>query len=537
MSHAMARWWYEIPRGEAGEIWCYTDRISYAAGDEVVFYVHTTARRYSVTILRDGAEQEVVLQRSGLRGREQQTRDDCYERGCGWVESFRLSVPAEWRSGGYLAFLTVEDEARAARYEHWFAVRPARAEPQAVLLVAATSTWIAYNAWGGANHYEGIHGADRGSMSPRLSTERPWGRGLAWLPPGAPRHPYETDLPIGGAVRYGAKEAAYATGLPKYTASAGWAMFEHHFVKWAETRGHQVDVVTQHDLHFTPEVLRGYRCVAIVGHDEYWSWEMRDHIDAYVEDGGSVARFGGNFLWQVRLEEEGRQQVCFKYADKHHDPAFAEGARRHLTTSCWDDPVTGRPGARSLGVTASRGGYVRCYGAAVRASGGYTVYRPEHWVFEGCDLYFGDLLGARARVVAHEVDGLAYTMRAGRPYATGDDGIDPDRVEILAMSPATFSEEDHGNAGSVLFIGDEDARFIAEVLEGEATPEAVGRIRYGAGMLVAYSRGSGGVVNAGSVEWVNGLRLREPFVEQCTDTVLRQLLDGGWPQPATGRPR
>jgi hypothetical protein len=62
-------------------------------------------------------------------------------------------------------------------------------------------------------------------------------------------------------------------------------------------------------LHFNPEILHGYDCVVRVGHDEYWTWEMRDAIDEYVERGGRVARFAGNFMWQTRFEPGGKRQV------------------------------------------------------------------------------------------------------------------------------------------------------------------------------------------------------------------------------------
>jgi hypothetical protein len=43
------------------------------------------------------------------------------------------------------------------------------------------------------------------------------------------------------------------------------------------------------------------------------------------------------------------------------------------------------------------------------------------------------------------------------------------------------------------------------------------------GGLHAIQRGAGEVFHAGSSEWVNGLRLREPFTETITRTVVRRL--------------
>ncbi|WP_369679253.1 N,N-dimethylformamidase beta subunit family domain-containing protein [Pseudomonas costantinii] len=39
-------------------------------------------------------------------------------------------------------------------------------------------------------------------------------------------------------------------------------------------------------MHHDPHALEGYACAAFAGHDEYWTREMRDHVDAFVEEGG-----------------------------------------------------------------------------------------------------------------------------------------------------------------------------------------------------------------------------------------------------------
>jgi hypothetical protein len=525
MRKAIEKWWFDFPSGTEAEIWCYTDRFSYAPGEDVSFHVHTTAARYSIAIYRDGAELREMHRSAGLSGTVQTTPEDCSETGCDWPVSFTLQVPDDWPSGGYVAYLTGTLDDRTVRHEHWFAVRAAQPDPSALLLVAATSTWIAYNAWGGSSYYEGVHGRERNLPSPRLSTQRPWGKGLAWLPQGAPRETHDSRIPLGWVPRYPGEEWAYGAGFPKYTQSAGWAMYESHFVRWAERQGYGVHVITQHDLHERPSIVYGYRCVVLVGHDEYWSWEMRDALDGFVEAGGRVARFAANFHWQVRLEHEGRVQVCYKHAARREDPVRNDRARRHTLTSCWDDPLIGRPGASTMGATASRGMFAKCGAAAPRGSGGYTVYRQNHWAFEGCDLYYGDVLGAEANVFGYEVDGLAYTMRDGLPYASGEDGVSPNAVDILAMNPATVVEEHHGNDGTALFVGDVEAAFLAEILHGESSPETIDRVSRGNGAMVVYRHGLGEVFNASSIEWVNGLRLREPFVERATNNVLNRFLE------------
>jgi hypothetical protein len=501
------------------EIWCYSNRLSYAPGETLRLHISTTAVRYDLTIVRDGARPQVVHRAEGLSGRFYPAPADCSVAGCGWPVEFELAIPPDWRSGGYLveAVARGQDGAAFAQH-HLFLVRAAAGEEAPLLLVAATGTWTAYNDWGGSNHYEGITGPEGKLYSPVLSLDRPLSRGFVCLPPGAPRVPPREALPPGAPPRYPHMEWAYANGFSKKYASAGWASYERPFVCWLEEQGYRVDLASLTDLHFNPNLLNAYKCVLFVGHDEYWSWDMRDAVDAYLEGGGRVARFAGNFLWQIRLEDEGRTQVCYKYRARAEDP-FYGGPEAHLTTNCWEAPEVGRPGALTFGLNATRGMYSNWGGMTPRGAGGFTVYRPGHWAFAGSDLYYGDVFGAVSRIFGYEVDGLDHVVKDGLPFATEDSGA-PEGLEILALGLATNVEEDHGNPDHMPFVADDDARFIAETLHGEASPEALDKVARGNGMMVSFPKGKGEVFHAGTCEWVAGLIDRDPFVERITRNVL-----------------
>ncbi len=46
-------------------------------------------------------------------------------------------------------------------------------------------------------------------------------------------------------------------------------------------------------------------CYLSVGHDEYWSWGMRDALDAFTDAGGNAAILSGNTcFWQVRFDDD-----------------------------------------------------------------------------------------------------------------------------------------------------------------------------------------------------------------------------------------
>src|SRR6266851_3895606 len=50
----------------ACEVWCYTDRLSYALGDQAHFHFSATAETFSLRIVRDGPPPETVFRRDGL---------------------------------------------------------------------------------------------------------------------------------------------------------------------------------------------------------------------------------------------------------------------------------------------------------------------------------------------------------------------------------------------------------------------------------------------------------------------------------------
>jgi hypothetical protein len=75
------------------------------------------------------------------------------------------------------------------------------------------------------------------------------------------------------------------------------------FIRWLERRCFAVDYCTDLDIHKNfGNFLETYRLLLSVGHDEYWSEQMRRNVEAFVENGGNVAfsaaiPAGGGFTW------------------------------------------------------------------------------------------------------------------------------------------------------------------------------------------------------------------------------------------------
>lgn len=513
----------EFPSGDKSrtEIYGYCDQLSYVAGDTVHLKVHTTAPAFDVEVICDGAAARTVLTRSGVTGCLQSTPETAYEHGCGWEDSLTFPVQQDWPSGFYLIRLTaVGADGMRLSADAAFVVRPHPGVPAGqLLMILTTGTYVAYNDWGGANAYRRVvSGKSVDLPAPRLSLDRPWARGFLSLPPDAPRHTDVPDLPPHSPPRYPFFEWALTHGYSRHYSDAGWAYYERPFWNWAQSAGYRLDMITQHDLHEHRELLARYRAIVVVGHDEYWTWEMRDAVDDFVSRGGRLARFGGNFIWQVRLEEAGRVQVCYKYAAL--DPVFGTD-RESRTTTYWDARCVGRPGAATMGLSGLGGIYARFGATTPRASGGYTVYRPDHWVFAGTDLYYGDVFGAApARIASFEVDGVDYTFRDGLPYPTHRDGAPAD-LEILAMVPAARGELPR-HEGLLNGPLSEAALLLDNVPCMYDLP--AGSIERGAGMVAVFRNGKGMVFNGGCAEWVSGLMHRDYFVERVTRNVLDRFL-------------
>ena len=52
-----------------------------------------------------------------------------------------------------------------------------------------------------------------------------------------------------------------------------------------------------------PELLDLHKGWLSIGHDEYWTWQMRAHVEGARDRGVNLAFFSGNVCyWQIRLE-------------------------------------------------------------------------------------------------------------------------------------------------------------------------------------------------------------------------------------------
>jgi len=484
------------------EAYCWP--LSVASGDATLLRISTDAGAVDVRVARDGAEPEVVFHAEALRADLHDTPHDASASGCGWPVALEIPIGTGWRSGYYAVTVTAGDE----RADACLVVRPRADDPAPLLLVLATTTWNAYNDWGGPSLY---------TDGTRVSFERPFAKGFLVKPEPIGRMMQTT--PDREAMGY--RNWARLLGLSDWSGGAGWWNWERPFLHWAEANGYRVDVAISQDLELHPEILEGHRLTLHVGHDEYWSWGMRDTLDAFVAGGGNAAIFSGNTsYWQIRFEDDGAAMTGYKYRADPEDPVLGTTGERFLT-GAWSDRRTTRPETRTIGLTFSRGGYSR-YGLGVpRASGGYTVWRPEHWAFDGTDLRYGDTFGQRDAIVAYEVDGCAFTLADGVPVPTHEDGA-PEDLEILATAPARLWSQHEQPSRYAHEPG--ELEHVATAIFGDASPDNVARIANNHAVMATFTVPGGGTVfNAGVIDWAFGLKHADPDVQRITKNVLDRL--------------
>ena len=350
-------------------VWC--DVQGYALphavrrGEPVGLCVSSRTPQFGVRVLRDGAREEVVLERKVGGAKYYESEEDSAARGCGWPVSVEVQT-GDLRPGFYLVELFPDGGENARnRWGHaFFVVKPRKADQSAILLKLATNTYNAYNHWGGPSLYD---------MGACVAYDRPLLRGMlrrygeaAGLRAGAaPDAGHTCDPNMREYYRY-----IVANGFSVRVPLAGWFNWERQFFRWAEEKGYGLDVCLDNDVS-EPAELEGYRLVLSVGHDEYWTMDARDTLLGWVESGGNFAVFSGNTAyWHVRIED-GRM-VCHKYGAEDTDP-FAGTDRQHLLTGPFAHRWLGKPENALIGAGSTGGLYARFGGGAPRGSGAFHV--------------------------------------------------------------------------------------------------------------------------------------------------------------------
>ena len=180
-----------------------------------------------------------------------------------------------------------------------------------------------------------------------------------------------------------------------------------HVLDWLSAFGEPFDVITDEDLHHEGlELLEPYRVILTGTHPEYWSEQMLDATEAFLDGGGRFMYLGGNGMYWVTSVHPERPHVL-------------EIRRTYAGTRAWQSA----PGECHQACTGEPGGLWRFRGKAPQrlflvgmAAHGYDVALPYErlpashdpqvaWIFDGVEgERFGDAGAIMGGAAGFEID-------------------------------------------------------------------------------------------------------------------------------------
>jgi len=340
-AHQGTRSW-QIPNGEAAstQIRAYANATSVSPGQSLTFYVSTQQEGtlYAIDIYRlgwyGGLGARLMAYQLNQIGHAQGYYDPSIRQlvGCqscridtqtgrveaNWQPSYTFTVPSDWTTGVYLAKFT---DANNMQTYTPFDVRGNA--HSTYVAVTSDTTYEAYNNWGGYSLYafNSLHTKSLG-MGVKVSFDRPYEQGVG----------------------------------------SGYVLqFEADSIHWLERQGYDLSYISSVDLHEDSAQLVQHRAYLSLGHDEYWSKEMRNGVEYARDQGVGLAFLGANAAyWQIRFEPDSagipdRTIVCYKVETQYHDlardPLYGKDNTR--VTTQWRDPVLNRPENALVGIMFS----------------------------------------------------------------------------------------------------------------------------------------------------------------------------------------
>ena len=249
----------------------YCSRTSLRSGERLQIMVSTNpASPFLIDIYRlgyYGGKGGRLMQRMGPFPGQTQPDPEVGEerlRECRWEPATEFKIPADWPSGVYVGKLTAERESLQSYVI--FIVRDDRLCD--FLFQCADSTWVAYNRW--PNQWSLYDdGRKEWYIGPnvRVSWDRPYAKYCQVI---------DNSL---------------------FTGSGSFMLWEFPLVFWMEQHGYDVSYLSTVDTHTDAAGLLRAKGFLSVGHDEYWSQEMYDHVKAAIQAGVSVGFLSSDTCW------------------------------------------------------------------------------------------------------------------------------------------------------------------------------------------------------------------------------------------------
>jgi N,N-dimethylformamidase len=422
----------------------------------------------------------------------------------GWETSFSWQVPDDLPSGIYAARLRAGDE-----QDHVpFVVRPRAGTAGAEIGVLVSSfTYLAYANERMPQKLEGFEDSGVFARIEHDPRDDEWAEHFEY---GISLYDHHSD---GSGCCYSSMKRPILNIRPDYRMWAYGAPrglgADLYLTDWLLEKGYASDCFADGDLHLDgSELLERYKVIITGSHPEYWSGQMLDAMQTYLDGGGRLMYLGGNgFYWVTSVDPSA--------------PHLIEVRRGYAGTRLWES----QPGEYHHSTTGERGGLWRYRGRSPNkmvgvgfAAEGFSLtspgYRPvetshpiAELILDGVDEdpigEYGLVMGAAS---GDEID------RADPRFGT------PERTVLIASA---FGYEDHYQLTA------EDITMTAPDISGPGNPGVRSDITF------TEMPNGGAVFSAGAITWRGSLSENgyENGVSRITQNVLDAFLArDDWPQ-------
>ena len=267
-------------------------------------------------------------------------------RDCQWEPAVEFTIPREWLSGVYLGKLTALREGIQSYVI--FIVRDDRRAD--FVFQCSDTTWQAYNRW-----------PSQFSLYDDGKEQWYWGG----------------DVQISFNRPYG--KYCQIFDAPLSTGSGEFLLWEFPVAFWLEQHGYDVTYISNLDTHRNANELRRGCGFLSIGHDEYWSIEMFDHVKSAIAHGVNAAFLSGNAVCgRIKLNPDtrGRESRIFERVGVFGPPGGTHEFKA-MSTLAHERPYANElMGAHSTG--------------PVTGGADWTCLLPEHWLFAGTGMKKGN---------------------------------------------------------------------------------------------------------------------------------------------------
>jgi N,N-dimethylformamidase len=225
---------------------------------------------------------------------------------CRWPATHAVTVPEGFKSDAYALWLEAGD---AEENIPFFVVPPHGRATARIAVLVSTYTYTVYG-----NHARPEWMADPAWRAALVAQSRDW-QAYAYNPGehrdyGLSTYNHHADgsgislaswrrpmlnLRV-GYITYPYPDIR-GSGLRHYPADS-------HLLMWLAHQGHEVDLITDDELHHEGQALLArYKVVLTGSHPEYHTAEMLDALQRYRDHGGRLVYLGGNgFYWKIALD-------------------------------------------------------------------------------------------------------------------------------------------------------------------------------------------------------------------------------------------